>query len=403
MHTPEGTLERGQSPPLYFGSAYNHFKGSVVSLPHLDLVAIPNKDECNNVTSSMLRIQSQLEQFTIHKSSSEPAVAIDIPTKGLQNVSPFGTPDTPPPPYDIKQGWMTGIFGCLRPVLSIIGKGGHEIRNEQDDWEISFEQITDLTYLGCGGQGAVFSGKINNEPVAVKKVSDIKETDIKNLRKLNHPNIVKFKGVCTQAPCYSIIMEFCPYGPLFNLLKNQKNVVTTNRVVTWAKQIAGGMTYLHAHKIIHRDLKSPKMPRQRIGATTRGTTDMEVYRKAAKEHLEDGEKIRALLKNLIHFKKQVKPSIDQKCLLLLDPADTDTLLTSVISDQRSESPVPVPSRLQRAILSQLLTPISPKDIRPLPQAGPTSLLNKGSKNVSFQIQRRGILRYAGVVEERDKD
>ncbi|KAK9872609.1 hypothetical protein WA026_018744 [Henosepilachna vigintioctopunctata] len=71
---------------------------------------------------------------------------------------------------------------------------------------------------------------------------------------------------------------------------------------------------------------------------------------------------------------------NQKCLLLLDPADTDTLLTSVISDQRSESPVPVPSRLQRAILSQLLTPISPKDIRPLPQAGPTLLLNKGSEN-----------------------
>ncbi|XP_045462128.1 mitogen-activated protein kinase kinase kinase 13-B isoform X2 [Harmonia axyridis] len=260
MHTPEGTLCRGQSPPLYLGQNCNHhFKGSVVSLPHLDLVGIPKKDECNNFTSSMLRIQSELEQFTIHKSSSEPAVAIDIPAKGLQNVSPFGTPDTPPPPYDIKQGWMTGIFGCLRPVLSIIGKGGHEIRNDEDDWEISFEQITDLTYLGCGGQGAVFSGKINNEPIAVKKVSDIKETDIKNLRKLNHPNIVKFKGVCTQAPCYSIIMEFCPYGPLFNLLKNQKNIVTTHRVVSWAKQIASGMTYLHAHKIIHRDLKSPNV------------------------------------------------------------------------------------------------------------------------------------------------
>lgn len=60
-------------------------------------------------------------------------MAIDIPAKGVQTASPFGTPDTPPPPYDIKQGWMTGIFGCLRPVLSIIGKGGHEIRNEQGE------------------------------------------------------------------------------------------------------------------------------------------------------------------------------------------------------------------------------------------------------------------------------
>lgn len=127
-----------------------------------------------------------------------------------------------------------------------------------DDWEISFELITDLKFLGCGGQGAVFSGKLNNEDVAVKKVSDIKETDIKNLRKLNHPNIVKFKGVCTQPPCFCIVMEFCPYGPLYDLLKNQKKAVTPHRVITWSKQIASGMQYLHAHKIIHRDLKSPK-------------------------------------------------------------------------------------------------------------------------------------------------
>lgn len=127
-----------------------------------------------------------------------------------------------------------------------------------DEWEIPFEQITDLSYLGCGGQGTVFSGTLNNIPVAVKKVYDIRETDIKMLRKLNHPNIVKFKGVCTQDPVLCIVMEYCPYGPLFNLLKNQKNVVTTNRVVSWAKQITSGMHYLHSQKIIHRDLKSPK-------------------------------------------------------------------------------------------------------------------------------------------------
>lgn len=127
-----------------------------------------------------------------------------------------------------------------------------------DNWEIPFESITDLQWLGCGGQGIVFSGVLNNEPVAVKKVSDIKETDIKNLRKLNHPNIIKFKGVCTQSPCYCIVMEYCPYGPLYDLLRSQEQIVTADRVVVWAKQIASGMQYLHAHKIIHRDLKSPK-------------------------------------------------------------------------------------------------------------------------------------------------
>jgi serine/threonine protein kinase len=62
-----------------------------------------------------------------------------------------------------------------------------------DDWEIPFETISDLKWLGSGAQGAVFSGKLKGEVVAVKKVREQKETDIRNLRKLNHPNIVQFK------------------------------------------------------------------------------------------------------------------------------------------------------------------------------------------------------------------
>lgn len=66
-----------------------------------------------------------------------------------------------------------------------------------DEWEIAFESISDLQWLGSGAQGAVFSGKYKNTTVAVKKVRDQKETDIKHLRKLNHPNIVQFKYVYT--------------------------------------------------------------------------------------------------------------------------------------------------------------------------------------------------------------
>lgn len=63
----------------------------------------------------------------------------------------------------------------------------------EDNWEIVFETISDLQWLGSGAQGAVFRGRLKNEIVAVKKVRDQKETDIKHLRKLNHPNIVQFK------------------------------------------------------------------------------------------------------------------------------------------------------------------------------------------------------------------
>ena len=126
-----------------------------------------------------------------------------------------------------------------------------------DDWEIPFENISDLEWLGSGAQGAVFVGKYKGEAVAVKKVKEEHEVDIKHLRKLNHPNIVQFRGVCTQAPVFCIVMEYCPYGPLFNLLREGKEV-PPKKLVEWTKQIATGMNYLHQHKIIHRDLKSPK-------------------------------------------------------------------------------------------------------------------------------------------------
>jgi len=63
------------------------------------------------------------------------------------------------------------------------------------NWEIPFELISDLRWLGSGAQGAVFLGQLNAEPVAVKKVRNADETDILHLRKLSHPNIIKFKLV----------------------------------------------------------------------------------------------------------------------------------------------------------------------------------------------------------------
>ncbi|KAF6738811.1 Mitogen-activated protein kinase kinase kinase 12 [Oryzias melastigma] len=127
-----------------------------------------------------------------------------------------------------------------------------------EEWEVPFEEISDLQWVGSGAQGAVFLGKLHGQEVAVKKVRNIKETDIKHLRKLKHPNIITFKGICTQAPCYCIIMEYCAQGQLYEVLRAGRKI-TPSLLMDWAMGIAGGMNYLHLHKIIHRDLKSPNM------------------------------------------------------------------------------------------------------------------------------------------------
>jgi len=69
---------------------------------------------------------------------------------------------------------------------------------------------------------------------------------------------VQFKGVCIQSPCYCIVMEYCPYGQLYDVMKNGRQIPPP-LVVDWAKQISSGMQYLHSRRIIHRDLKSPNV------------------------------------------------------------------------------------------------------------------------------------------------
>ncbi|XP_024874348.1 mitogen-activated protein kinase kinase kinase 13 isoform X6 [Temnothorax curvispinosus] len=236
--------------------------GVVLSSPH---------PEAHIFTNSMLCIQEELAQLSEIAGSPERLITelreVQLPNSNhlnsASNSSDAATKCAPGSESIDSQrsSWVEGILGCMRPVWTMLSKAAinDKIKGfSTDDWEIPFEAISELQWLGSGAQGAVFSGKLNKEIVAVKKVKEPKETDIRHLRKLNHPNIVHFKGVCTKPPCYCIIMEFCPFGPLYDLLRAGEPVPPA-RLVSWSKQIAAGMAYLHAHKIIHRDLKSPNV------------------------------------------------------------------------------------------------------------------------------------------------
>lgn len=131
-------------------------------------------------------------------------------------------------------------------------------KSEDEEWEIPFDAISELEWLGSGSQGAVFRGQYENRTVAVKKVNQLKETEIKHLRHLRHQNIIEFLGVCSKSPCYCIVMEYCSKGQLCTVLKS-KNLITRETFSQWVKEIADGMHYLHQNKVIHRDLKSPNI------------------------------------------------------------------------------------------------------------------------------------------------
>ncbi|KAM0732731.1 Mitogen-activated protein kinase kinase kinase 12 [Formica fusca] len=233
-------------------------------------VAVISGNVASATAKSMLCIQEELAQLSEIAASPERLITelreVQLPNSNPNSGSSSSDTATKCAPGtesidSQRSNWVEGILGCMRPVWTMLSKAAinEKIKNlATDDWEIPFGDISEMKWVASGAQGAVFKGKLNREIVAVKKVKEPKETDIRHLKKLNHPNIVQFKGVCTKPPSYCIIMEFCPFGPLYDFLRAGEPVPPV-KLVSWSKQIAAGMAYLHAHKIIHRDLKSPNV------------------------------------------------------------------------------------------------------------------------------------------------
>ena len=143
--------------------------------------------------------------------------------------------------------WINNVTRYFKPILNYINKN-------PDGWEIDANEIHDRQLIGRGNQGIVYCAIYRGRPVAVKEVKEKNETEIKYLKKLQHPNIINFIGITTSKPYY-ILMEMCSKGHLYEKLEDSDNV-TRDLFVGWSKQIVKGMRYLHDNLIVHRDLKS---------------------------------------------------------------------------------------------------------------------------------------------------
>uniref|UniRef100_K7G017 LIM domain kinase 2 n=1 Tax=Pelodiscus sinensis TaxID=13735 RepID=K7G017_PELSI len=80
-------------------------------------------------------------------------------------------------------------------------------------------------------------------------------TEVKVMRSLDHPNVLKFIGVLYKDKKLNLLTEYIEGGTLKDFLHSADQFPWQQKV-SFAKGIASGMAYLHSMCIIHRDLNS---------------------------------------------------------------------------------------------------------------------------------------------------
>ncbi len=127
-------------------------------------------------------------------------------------------------------------------------------------------EIVKEKMLGQGGCGTVFKAKYRSYTVAAKflngpvSAADVASAaqEVSLMRQLQHENIVKLIGACTEMPNVCILMEFCENGSLFDLIHRNRVELTPEMQWRFSLECARGLNVLHVHSppIIHRDIKS---------------------------------------------------------------------------------------------------------------------------------------------------
>ncbi|XP_068608355.1 mitogen-activated protein kinase kinase kinase 7-like [Brachionichthys hirsutus] len=132
--------------------------------------------------------------------------------------------------------------------------------------DIQYEDIHVEAAVGRGTFGVVYKAIWRGKDVAIKTIDSENErnaflVELRQLSRVNHPNIVQLYGSCDNPVC--LVMEYAECGSLYNLLHSAAQPqYTAAHAMSWCLQCAQGVAYLHAMKpkaLIHRDLKPPNL------------------------------------------------------------------------------------------------------------------------------------------------
>ncbi|ELP84088.1 protein kinase, putative, partial [Entamoeba invadens IP1] len=129
---------------------------------------------------------------------------------------------------------------------------------------LDYHELHEEKRLGEGSFGIVYLGEFRGYKIAIKKMKegcndDIKikefEKEVNMLDKFRSDYLVHFYGAVFIPNKICMVTEFAQYGSLNDLMKNNKNVIQEEMKMKIINDMANGLLYLHKNGIVHRDIK----------------------------------------------------------------------------------------------------------------------------------------------------
>ncbi|GLJ26581.1 hypothetical protein SUGI_0515410 [Cryptomeria japonica] len=201
-------------------------------------------DQYESINKHLHDLQSETETETIATAPGTKATATATATATVLDQSPDGWPT-----------WLTKIAG-----------------DALDGWTPrSAESYDKLDKIGQGTYSNVYKARDRETGriVALKKVRfDTSEQEsvrfmareIKILRRLDHPNIVKLEGLAKSRMQYSLYLVFeYMESDLASIISRADVKLTEAQVKCYMQQLLQGLEHCHERGVLHRDIKGSNL------------------------------------------------------------------------------------------------------------------------------------------------
>ncbi|XVF37037.1 hypothetical protein REPUB_Repub19eG0111200 [Reevesia pubescens] len=149
----------------------------------------------------------------------------------------------------LKEKFFTRNGGLLFQKKLSSDAGGVEKTKlfTSQELETATDQYNENRILGCGGQGMVYKGMLQDGRIVVVKKSKL--------------NVVKLLGCCLETEVPLLVCEFIPNGTLSQFIHDQNDEYprSWDMRLRIAAEVASAISYLHSSAsvpIYHRDIKS---------------------------------------------------------------------------------------------------------------------------------------------------